>query len=185
MSTEDTTEEWRTVVGYPDYAVSSMGRVKRATPYRSTKPGRLVRPGVHKDGHLYVRLFICGRMKTSQLHRVVAFAFLGEPPTDKHVVAHNNGCPSDNRARNLRWATHIENFHDRQAHGTWPAGERNGNHKLTDVQVQLIRARVLIGGERKAEVARLFQVSDTHVHKIVSGAMRVSAGGYLAEVNSR
>lgn len=64
-------------------------------------------------------------------------------------------------------------------HGTHTFGEQNPNVKLTDERVRLIRARFQIGGERKANLARLFGVSDVHIHKIVTGQQRFSAGGYL------
>ena len=43
------------------------------------------------------------------VHRIVAFAFLGNPPTDQHVVDHIDTNRRNNRPENLRWLTRLEN----------------------------------------------------------------------------
>lgn len=43
------------------------------------------------------------------IHRVVATAFHGEPPTPKHVVDHIDTNCRNNRPENLRWVTRLEN----------------------------------------------------------------------------
>jgi len=44
------------------------------------------------------------------VHRIVAFAFLGEPPTTQHVVDHIDTNRHNNRPENLRWVTKLENI---------------------------------------------------------------------------
>ena len=44
------------------------------------------------------------------IHRIVAYAFLGNPPTDKHVVDHIDTNKMNNRPENLRWVTRLENI---------------------------------------------------------------------------
>ena len=44
-----------------------------------------------------------------RVHRIVAFAFLGNPPTDQHVVDHIDTNRRNNRPENLRWLTRLEN----------------------------------------------------------------------------
>lgn len=43
------------------------------------------------------------------VHRIVAFAFIGEPPTPQHVVDHIDTNRQNNRPENLRWLTKLEN----------------------------------------------------------------------------
>ncbi len=43
------------------------------------------------------------------VHRIVAFAFHGEPPTEYHVVDHIDTNRRNNRPENLRWVTRLEN----------------------------------------------------------------------------
>jgi len=44
-----------------------------------------------------------------RVHRIVAFAFHGEPPTEQHVVDHIDTNRKNNRPDNLRWLTRLEN----------------------------------------------------------------------------
>ena len=44
------------------------------------------------------------------IHRIVATAFLGNPPSKSHVVDHKNTNKCDNRPSNLRWVTRLENI---------------------------------------------------------------------------
>jgi hypothetical protein len=43
------------------------------------------------------------------VHRIVAFAFLGSPPSERHVVDHIDTNGTNNRADNLRWVTRLDN----------------------------------------------------------------------------
>ena len=44
------------------------------------------------------------------VHRIVATAFHGNPPTKKHVVDHIDTNKRNNRPENLRWITRLENI---------------------------------------------------------------------------
>ena len=50
-------------------------------------------------------LIFCGE----RVHRIVAFAFLGEPENDQLVVDHVDTNRQNNRPENLRWVTRLEN----------------------------------------------------------------------------
>ena len=52
--------------------------------------------------------------KVQRVHRLVALAFLGSPPSAKHSVDHINRKKDDNRAVNLRWATSSQQCHNRR-----------------------------------------------------------------------
>lgn len=45
-----------------------------------------------------------------RIHRIVATAFHGEPPTKEHVVDHIDTNKQNNRPANLRWVTRLENI---------------------------------------------------------------------------
>lgn len=45
-----------------------------------------------------------------RVHRIVATAFHGEPPTKEHVVDHIDTNKQNNRPENLRWVTKLENI---------------------------------------------------------------------------
>jgi hypothetical protein len=44
-------------------------------------------------------------------HTLVAFKFIGLPPSRKHEVNHKNGNRIDNHYSNLEWVTHSQNQH--------------------------------------------------------------------------
>lgn len=46
---------------------------------------------------------------SERVHRIVAMAFHGEPPTKEHVVDHIDTNRQNNRPENLRWVTRLEN----------------------------------------------------------------------------
>lgn len=46
---------------------------------------------------------------SARVHRIVAFAFHGEPPTKEHIVDHVDTNRQNNRPSNLRWITRLEN----------------------------------------------------------------------------
>lgn len=45
-----------------------------------------------------------------RVHRIIATAFHGEPPTKEHVVDHIDTNRQNNRPSNLRWVTRLENI---------------------------------------------------------------------------
>ncbi len=47
---------------------------------------------------------------SARIHRIVATAFHGEPPTKEHVVDHIDTNKQNNRPDNLRWVTRLENI---------------------------------------------------------------------------
>lgn len=45
-----------------------------------------------------------------RIHRIIAVAFHGEPPTKEHVIDHIDTNKQNNRPENLRWVTRLENI---------------------------------------------------------------------------
>lgn len=103
----DEIEEWKLVEAFPNYAVSSLGRV------RNMKSGKELKPRVENAGYLTVLLRHNGVAKGIKIHRLVANAFI-DHIEGKQFVDHINGVRTDNRVQNLRWATKSENSHNRR-----------------------------------------------------------------------
>jgi len=88
------------------YSVRDNGAVLRHTPLnKRTRPtdnqwtlGKLN----NKTGYLEIA--------SVRIHRIVATAFHGEPPTKEHVVDHIDTNKQNNRPDNLRWVTRLENI---------------------------------------------------------------------------
>ena len=139
-------EEWRVIPGHEGHEVSSFGRVK------NRKTGRILTPSPNsRYGHP------CAS-KLGRIHRLVALAFLGPPPTPRHQIAHNDGVPTNNHVSNLRWATPFENSLDRIKHG-------RAAKKLTPEKVAEIRRRAA-AGENRGVLASEFGVSRTTIWNI-------------------
>lgn len=164
-------EEWRVCPFNDQYQVSDEGRIRRATfsPNRKSKPGDLIKPSIYSQGYPTVMLWRDGKASRHLVHRLVAFAFLGTPPTVSHEIAHNDGVRSNSRKDNLRWATRAENHADKALHGTAQVGSVNGNSKLTTEQVKEILQHPITAN--RSELARRFGVSQVTVSRIMRGEM--------------
>jgi hypothetical protein len=100
-------EIWKTIYGYEDYQVSSLGNVK------SLKWGkeRILKGALGSYGYYEVNLLKDKKQKSFRIHKLVAMAFLGHTPdgTNKIVVDHINNVRTDNRLENLQLITNREN----------------------------------------------------------------------------
>jgi hypothetical protein len=130
--TEDSrdSEIWKGIPGWEGlYQASSHGRIRGVarTKQHKSKKGlwfdqprkeRVLSPGYTEKGYQVVCLNDSrnGRRKTFRVHRLVCLTFHGASDGVRTEVAHNNGIRDDNRAINLRWATHIENMADIAIH---------------------------------------------------------------------
>lgn len=86
-------------------------------------------PKVGQDGYPRIGIKLNGTTKTMQVHRLVACAFLGEPPFETATVDHINRIRHDNRVENLRWATKSEQVKNSD-HSM--ARERNGHGRTIE-----------------------------------------------------
>lgn len=112
--------------------------------------GRLCVEGRHKAGYQQVRL---------PLHRLIAHAFHGPPPTPKHVCHHRDSNPRNNCADNLEWLTRAEN--SRQA--------ASGPRKLSPHEVEEIRALKPEAGIELTQLAKSFGISYMGAQAIRNG----------------
>lgn len=167
-------ESWKPIPNAPGYEISSHGRV-RSWQVRgfAWKPGRTDKPHVLKTkpgrgGYLVVYLSIDGRIQTLPVHRLAAFAFLGEPKSDKLEVRHLDGDPTNNRADNLAWGTRKENADDRTRHGRTARGERQPGAKL-NARLVLEIYSLRNSGRSKSQIGRQFNISRTLVSLIWTG----------------
>ena len=164
----DFNADWRTIPDWPEYEISEDGHVRRALAGKGTRAGRPLKPWTNSQNqYLYVQLWRNNRKKSIPVHRLVANAFLGQPPSKRHVVAHCDGSRDGNHPWNLRWATQRENMADTLQHGTHNRGSRNGQSKLDEVCVLAIRKMHSLGIPRR-EAATGFGVSRQTVDDIIN-----------------
>lgn len=112
-------ESWKRVVGFDNYEVSNLGRVRsvshlshivnrwsQCVPMFVT--GRVLKPGVDKLGYQRVSLSKDGKYYYRLVHRLVAIAFVPNP--DNLPEVNHLGKTSDCRAVKLEWRTHSGNL---------------------------------------------------------------------------
>jgi hypothetical protein len=157
-------EAWKIIPFAQDYAVSTLGRVKRLTTKSGTQAGKILK--VRRCGsnrrYLGLSIQIDGQECDFRVHRLVARTFLGEPADEHLHVAHIDGNPTNNHLSNLRWASAIENEADKRRHGTDLLGGRHHQSKLTEEIVRYIRS----SDETGAALARRLSIGQTTISGI-------------------
>lgn len=68
------------------------------------------------NGYPTVRLWLNGKRKGYQVHRLVAQEFLPPKPFARAVLRHLDGDQTNSAASNLEWGTQSENIHEMHGH---------------------------------------------------------------------
>ena len=101
-------EIWKDIKNYEGlYQVSNLGFI-RSLPNGKRRKEKLLKPH-YSQGYPKVSLFKNGKREKRLIHRLVAFAFLGEPLADKVQINHKNKDRTDAALFNLEWVTAREN----------------------------------------------------------------------------
>lgn len=161
-------ETWKDIPG-SDYSVSNMGRVAS----RRRGDWRVLKPVISANlGYPVVALCHKGKSTKTYVHRLVAEAFLGPPPTPKHEVNHIDGVRSNPRVDNLEWVTRSENGkHCYLVLGRIPTvirGDAHANSKLAErdvIDIRLARKN----GETLSRLAARYGVGITTISAAVRG----------------
>ncbi|QDU20570.1 NUMOD4 motif-containing HNH endonuclease [Urbifossiella limnaea] len=157
-------EEWKSIPGFPGYEASSFGRI------RNTRRNHILDGTTTHKGYKQVNVRGERGRRSAAVHRLVALAFLGPPPS-RYVCHHINAVKDDNRPQNLVWLTIGQNV--RLAHQMrlvpfdHMKGERNPAAKLTDDRVRAMRAQGR-AGETSVALAAAFGVSVRSVDKVLA-----------------
>lgn len=112
-------EEWIETYTFPNYEISSWGRI------RNKRTGYILKPFPDRYGYLRLSL---GNVDNVYIHRLVCETFYGPPKDRRYQVNHIDGDRQNNHVLNLEWCSPSENIR-------W--GVSNGN---LDPMVGLKRA---------------------------------------------
>lgn len=152
------------VVGFENYEVSNLGRV------RNIESGIVLKPWITKDGYLRHCLYKHNKRKNLLLHRIIATAFIDNPEA-KPQVNHIDENKLNNDLSNLEWCSVRENA----IHGT---RTKRVAEKLSQKVIQLdLNDNVLNEFESMHQAERETGINATSISACCNGK-RKSAGGY-------
>lgn len=145
--------DWRSVGSY---------LVNRDGTIWSTLTNKALKPKKSKNGYLIVIL----QGTTRFVHDVVATSWLGQRPTEDHVIDHKDNNPKNNSVSNLEWVTRSENA--RRAAAGLKQRRRGTKAALNPEQVYEARRRVAEGVSVK-QLAHSFKVTEATLRNAVYG----------------
>lgn len=138
-----TEEQWKPVVGFEQYEVSNLGRIKRIKAACGATVNAVINPWPTRNGYMAVGLSVNSKVSTRLVHRLVAQAWIGS--VEKLDVCHNNGKRDDNRLINLRIDTRKGNMADIYIHDTHIRGERCGSNRHSEELMRKIKGEIRDG----------------------------------------
>lgn len=162
-------ENWKPIAGYEGiYEVSDQGRVK------SLKFGKemILKPIKETGGYLRVNLFKEGNRKQTNIHRLVAEAFIPNP-NNLETVNHKDEVKTNNVVSNLEWMSQRDNNN----YGTRNKRAAESHSK----QVQMFDKKtgeVLATFPSTGEAARVTGIAHQNISECCNVKLK-SAGGYV------
>jgi hypothetical protein len=159
-------EQFRPLPSNPDYLISDKGRVysKKSNKFLSGSPAGA--------GYLSLYIYDNGERKMHYIHRLVMETFVGTRPNN-FDTNHIDGDKKNNCLYNLEYCSKSNN----QKHAfrlglnkpNVMTGEKNGNCKLTDVQVKEVRVHIESGRFLLRELGKKYNVHPSLIRKIKQG----------------
>lgn len=175
----ETNERWVEIQGNREiYMISDAGNVKtkdRIGARGYFVKGHDLKQHFNSNGYLRFGANFGEGEKDYLVHRLVAQYFVPNDDAEKTFVNHKDGDKTNNSADNLEWCTKSENETHAHSIGLKTAnvffGEEHPQHKLTQEQVEYIRANHKPFDKEYGSVAmaRLFGVQPQTITDIVHG----------------
>lgn len=166
-------ESWREITDFPDYAVSDLGRVMRIVDSKcGSTAGSTLSLSPYKNGYSMVHLWNGDTRAKIYVHDLVLSAFAGLRPNG-HVCNHKDSNRANNNIANLEWVTQSANvkhcYDSGRREPIIMRGENNGNSKLKDGEIWLIKKLLASGIVTQKNIGRMFRVTQAQVSLIKTG----------------
>lgn len=151
-------EEWKNILGYEGlYLISNLGEVKSLPRKGAYKNPYILKQAKSTAGYFQVCLSKNSKMRTKQIHRLVAEHFVIN--NDKSLeVNHIDGNKENNHSSNLEWITKVENQKHAARLGLKARGKRQHSCKLTEAKVLKIRQLYKSGSYTYKLLSNMFSV---------------------------
>lgn len=134
--------------------------------------GKLINGEICKAGYRRIHVSHNGTHYKFLVHRLIAETFIPNPD-NLPCVNHKDGNKLNNNVNNLEWVTYSENNIHAYRMGLKSAkGIKNGRHKLTEKDVEAIRAQYVKGKHSENNsygLAKKYGVSPKTIQQIVNG----------------
>ncbi len=162
-------EEWRVIKDYPNYEISSFGRVRRLTNRTCAKAGTILKTPIRSK---YPCVDLCrdGGKRTFHVHVLVAGAFLPEI-AGMELVNHVSGVKTNCRLDNLERSTYQRNsLHSYRIGLSNASGENNGMAKMTWAKAEEVRRLASMENRPSyTAIGKIFGVNEGTIRHIVHG----------------
>lgn len=154
-----TNEEWKEIVGYSGYFVSSLGRIKKYSKRYDSY--FLLAPTTQQDNG---RLYVSVKDKYLQVSRLVGFAFVQGYSEINNTIDHIDGDKTNNCCTNLQWVSQSEN--NKRAY-------KNGKKKSVAYSKHGKFKKIMLDNEYEFKtltaLAKFLNVSTTQLNRYISG----------------
>jgi len=159
-------EIWKQIENFPNYEISTYGKVRRFNSGPGTYAGRVLKPHIW-FGYLRVGLMLNAKQIFKPVHSLVLETFIGPRP-EKHQCNHKDGNKQNNHISNLEWVTPSLNQKHAYDLGLREKlkGEKNGRAKLTLNEARLVRSIAKSRLIPQREIAKMFGISPVTVSAI-------------------
>jgi len=160
------------VIGFEGrYKITEDGKVY------SVLTGVFLKPSDDTHGYDLVNLTFAERKENGKckqivkkVHKLLAFAYLGELPKDKPITNHKDGNKKNNHISNIEYVSYSENLQHAYDNGLRKPvdglkGENNPSSKLSDIERENMLQR-LFNGESSQAIAKDYGYSRPHIPKM-------------------
>lgn len=174
MKSNNMEEIWKDIKDYPNYMVSSMGRVK-SLGNDKTRKEKILKPVKNNYGYLNVVLHNNGKRKMITIHRLVAEAFI-ENLDGKPIIDHINTIRDDNRVENLRYCTYKENSNNLETKNNLRKALK-GINSISILQLNKETGEVIREWSSAIDAQKEYGIANGNIGKCCKGKLK-STGGY-------
>lgn len=165
--------KWKTILGFPDYAVTPDGQIW------SYKRNKFLKPYQNRGGYLDVTLSNDRGKTLCRVHRLVGMAFVPLPPEfnnhyDTVTIDHIDGNKLNNHYTNLEWVTREENIKR-----AWENGYCNCNHLKKSCFCISIEDEKYTPFDSASEMAQRLNLPEPTVYAAINKGKGIIQGKYI------